>query len=196
MYATIASLHSLWDETQVICLHSGWNVPQHVLSAVQACIWELWLFSSSLFASLAVCSCADVLLPDVAALRKAGRQAVKHCRLNSVQFRALQVFSLMDLSLQRWISWRTQKRCRNLDDDLWWPRLLLLSLAFLVLCVSSDKCAKQTKRKSIRHICWQKPFNFFDCASSFVLSLGVGSRDTMGGMAIKGLLLEWSLLHS
>lgn len=47
-------------------------------------------------------------------------------------------------------------------------------------------------------ISWQKLFHIFDCASSFVLSLGVmvGSRDTMGGTAIKGLLLEHSLPYT
>lgn len=98
----------------------------------------------------------------------------------------------------------TQSVCRKLpsvlvavpEDDLRWPLSLFFLLLSLVLFFSlhvADTCAGETKtqRKSIRPISWQKPFHIFDCAFSFVLSLGVvlGSRDTMGGTAIKGLLL-------
>lgn len=136
-------------------------------------------------------------------LLHSGRQAGERCRLNTIQFRAVQVFSLMYLSLWRWIGSRHRTTAETPlslvavpEDDPWWP--VFLSPAFLFLLSSSFLCAKETKtqRKSIRPISWQKPFHFFDCASSFVLSLGVGSRDTMGGSAIKGLLLEWSLLYS
>lgn len=94
------------------------------------------------------------------------------------------------------ISVHLQKTPLSLEGDLWWPLsflLLLLPSSFFSPC-GTDKCAGETKtqRKSIRAISWQKPLHIFDCAFSFVLSLGVvlGSRDTMGGTAIKRTIVR------
>lgn len=194
------------------CQYLIWCL-KDVVSAMQPCIWELWLLSLRLFANLAACCCADVLFDSTCF-------SARCCCTQEDRQASVAGWTLYSSERCRCSPWcisvcgdglapgteRLQKlpsvwlQSRRMTPDGLYFFLLLFSsfsrpLSFLSV---ADKCAKETKtqRKSIRPISWQKPFHFFDSASSFVLSLGVGSRDTMGGKAIKGLLLEWSLLYS
>lgn len=110
-------------------------IQKHVVSAVRACIWELWLFSLSLFAAVQMFLSESTCSSARCCSSQEGRQAGERWRVNSVQFRALQVFSLMYLSLQRWISWRTQNRCRH---SVWLQSRMMTSdgLSFFLLLLS------------------------------------------------------------
>lgn len=134
-------------------------------------------------------------------LLHSGRQA---CRQSSVQSSAVQVFSLMTLTLWRWIVSRRRASAEPpfaLEEDLWWP--LFLSSYFsssLVLFLSSappwsrwmHRRDKDTEEIS-RPVFLQKLFHIF---LILFLEPMLGSRHTMGGAWIKGIMLELSLLHT
>lgn len=133
-------------------------------------------------------------------LLHSGRQA---CRQSSVQSSAVQVFSLMNLSLWRWIGSGRRASAEPpfaLEEDLWWPLFLssYFSSSLILFLSSAPPCSRwitgesKTQRKSIRPVSLQKLFEIF-----LILFLEpiLGSRD-MGGAGIKGIMLGLSLFHT
>lgn len=168
------------------------------------CIWELLPLSLGLFVYLAAWCCADVPfffntlapLPDVAAFGKTSMQAelcTEQCSAGV----------LPDDSQSVEMDWlKTQSVCRT--SLHFGRRPLMASLPtslppsssfFPPLLHGAGDCTGETKtqRKSVRPVFLQKLFHIF---LILFLKPMLGSRHTMGGAWIKGIMLELSLLHT
>lgn len=169
---------------------------------MQPCVWELWLLSLRLFSNLAACCCADVLFESTCfsarccCTQEDGQASIAGLTLySSEQCRCSPwCISVSGDGLARNTEW-LQKLLSLVavpEDDLWWPLFLLFSPAFLFLLSSS--CFPQCSRK----MCRRDQLGLFPGRNQFIclivlprlFLLVVGSRDTMGGKAIKGLLLD------
>lgn len=148
----------------------------------------------------------SLALPDVAAVRKTGRRGCRRTLHSTAQCRCSPWWvSVCGDGLARdterlqklpiiWLQiWRLTCDGLSFRLLLFPPSVSLFFPLIPLLLHVVDKYTRETvtQRKSIRLVSWQKPSYIFDFASSFILSMGVvlGSRDTMGGTAIKRLLL-------